>query len=228
MTGMGEDFLQAKLATAVAAVASKGADVAHWAKQIDPWLSLAKINAPTSLAAFIGCASVESWGLTRTRESMVYSTADRIRFVWPTRFLPAGQEGSGADARLRRAEDYVRSGEALANYVYAHVNGNGDEASGDGWRFRGAGLFQLTGRGNAEAFGKSCRLPAEEAIERAATDAGAVESAVWYFASRKCMTPALAGNFSRVAFLIAGSEFGRKEHVDACNKVLAAISGGRP
>ena len=95
------------------------------------------INTRARLAAFIAQASHESAGFTRLEENLFYTTPERIRAVFPTR-VPS----------LADAAKLARNPQALANRVYSERLGNGDEASGDGWRFRGRGLFQLTGRQN--------------------------------------------------------------------------------
>src|SRR5688572_16343152 len=103
-----------------------------------------EINTPNRMAAFLATALHESGGLTIVRENMNYTTAARIHAVWPSRFS------------LVRAKAFVRNPEALAEEVYGgrmknEVNGIGD---GDGFRYRGGGFFQTTGRFNFERMGK--------------------------------------------------------------------------
>lgn len=95
------------------------------------------IVTPLRLAAFVGQCAVESAGFTKTEESLYYTTAKRLCEVWPSRFHTEVE-----------AVPFVRNPEKLANRVYAGRNGNGDEASGDGWRYIGRGLIHLTGRAN--------------------------------------------------------------------------------
>lgn len=75
-------------------------------------------------------------------ESLTYTSAARIRAVWPSRFPTEAS-----------ARPYVRNPQGLANFVYANRLGNGNAASGDGWKFRGDGLVQLTGKTNFDKFG---------------------------------------------------------------------------
>lgn len=98
------------------------------------------ITTPHRLAAFLAQAAHESIGFTRLVENLNYTTAQRIRDVFPKYFPTAVH-----------AEPYVRQPAKLANKVYANRNGNGSIESGDGWRYRGRGLFQLTGRGNYQS-----------------------------------------------------------------------------
>lgn len=94
------------------------------------------IDTPQRAAAFLGQAAIETGFFRYISENVNYS-ADLLMKVFPTQFPD-----------LETARRYARRPEAIANRVYANRLGNGDEASGDGWRFRGRGMFQLTGRTN--------------------------------------------------------------------------------
>lgn len=96
-----------------------------------------RIDTPRRRAAFIAQLAHESTGFTRLEENLFYTTPERIRAVFPST-VPT----------LAQARTLVRAPQALANHVYARKNGNGDAASGDGWRYRGRGLIGLTGLGN--------------------------------------------------------------------------------
>lgn len=113
---------------------------AAWAPPLSAAMAAYAIAGPRRQAAFIAQLAHESAGFTRLEENLNYS-ASRLMQVWPTRFPTAD-----------KALLYAHNPEKLANHVYANRMGNGDEASGDGWRFRGRGPIQLTGRTNyAEA-----------------------------------------------------------------------------
>jgi putative chitinase len=99
--------------------------------------ALFDITTPARRAAFIAQAAHESAHFTALEESLMYRSPERIQRIFPTRV-----------STLEQAQRLVRNARALANRVYANRLGNGDESSGDGWNFRGRGLFQLTGRGN--------------------------------------------------------------------------------
>lgn len=98
---------------------------------------------------FLGQVLHESAMLTRTEENLNYTTAERICAVWPSRFRT-----------LDDAEPFVRNPAGLANRVYAGRMGNTDP--GDGWRYRGRGLLQVTGRDNYRATGKVVGMPLEK------------------------------------------------------------------
>lgn len=120
-------------------------------------------------AAFLGQLWHESVGLTRFEESMLY-TAPRLMAVWPKRF-----------PNDSIAEQYAKNPEKLANNVYANRMGNGDEASGDGWRYHGRGPIQLTGRDNYYVCSVDTRLPLLEQPELLLTPNPGVTSACWYW-----------------------------------------------
>ena len=92
-------------------------------------------------ASFLSQIGVESAQLTHTSENLNYS-AERLMVVWPSRFKS-----------LSQTTGYARNAIALANKVYANRMGNGDEASGDGWKYHGRGLIMLTGKANYQACG---------------------------------------------------------------------------
>ncbi len=110
---------------------------------VKEWLdSLEAFNTRERLGSMIGQCASESGGFQFTQERLWYS-ARRLTQVWPHRY-----------PTLEVAEPYSKNPEKLANHTYANRNGNGDEASGDGWRFRGRGWIQLTGRRNYKLRGR--------------------------------------------------------------------------
>lgn len=128
-----------------AAVGCSRALATTWAKPIADACRLAEINTSPRLAAFLAEIGHESGGLAHTVENLNYS-ADRIRQV-------AAQSKPGTRWRSLgpRADKLARNPQALANAAYGGRMGNGDEASGDGWRYIGRGLIQNTGKANYEA-----------------------------------------------------------------------------
>lgn len=106
-----------------------------WATAITAACAKWGIDSPARVAMFLAQIGHESGQLSALVENLNYS-ANGLLATWPTRFTPD------------LAAAYARQPERIANYVYAGRAGNGDEASGDGWRFRGRGLIQLTGRAN--------------------------------------------------------------------------------
>lgn len=118
-----------------------------------------EINAPKRQSAFLAQIAHESDDLLRWSENLSYS-AQGLRETWPSRFQSPD-----------KARALARKPEAIANYVYANRLGNGDEASGDGWRYRGRGVIQLTGRENYRKFGGLLGVDLEAEPDLAATPA---------------------------------------------------------
>jgi predicted chitinase len=127
-------------------------------------------------AAAMGQFLVEAGpALNEITEDLDY-TPERACQVWPALFpTPAA------------AEPYCRDQRQFADFVYANVNGNGDAASGDGYRFRGRGLIQLTGRDEYAAFARAIGRTAEQAADFCDTTEGAAFSGCWYLASNGCL-----------------------------------------
>lgn len=141
-----------------------------WAEHIALAMDAYGIRTPMQQAAFIAQTGHESMWFQRVKENLNYSTPERIRAVWPFRFR------SIEDARA-----YVRRPEKLANYVYALRNGNGDEHSGDGWRFFGRGLLQITGKANYLEAQKGMELPLLAHPEMLEELEYAAASAAWWW-----------------------------------------------
>ena len=152
-----------------------------WAAIIAPAMARYGINTPRRAAAFLATAVHETGGLRRMEEALSYS-AGRMVVVWPSRFTAA------------TAGAYAHSPERLANKVYASRMGNGDEASGDGWKFRGAGLIQITGRANYAALAKAFGRGVDDAAAWVRTREGAAVSAAWWWSANGCNELADAGD----------------------------------
>lgn len=120
-------------------------------------------------ARFLANVGHETGGLSVFEENLNYS-AERLRVVWPKRF-----------PTLASTAGYARNPVALANKVYAYRMGNGDEKSGDGWRYRGAGMLQLTGRNNHADCGKYFSIPLDQVGDWLRTPTGGARSAAWYY-----------------------------------------------
>jgi predicted chitinase len=102
------------------------------------------------------------------------------------------------------ARPYLNNPEKLGNKVYANRLGNGNEASGDGFRFRGRGLIQLTGRSEYSEFGATVDMTAEQAAAYCETPTGAAVSGCWYLSSRGCLPYADSWNIDKITLLVNG------------------------
>jgi len=129
-----------------------------------------KINTPLRMAHFLAQCGHESHGFEKVREELSYGKAG-LRNTWPKRF-PTDEIAAA----------YARNPEKIANRAYSNKNGNGDEASGDGWKYRGRGYIQLTGKNNYKEFSKfvpeDCVANPELVAEKYP-----LLSAAWFFAT---------------------------------------------
>jgi putative chitinase len=124
-------------------------------------------------AAFIAQLAHESGGFNIVIENLNYS-AEGLTRVFP-RYFPT----------LELAKEYARNPEKIANRVYANRMKNGDEASGDGWKFRGRGLVQLTGRDNYTKVAQSLEMDVDATVEYLETPSGAAVGAGWFWDTNK-------------------------------------------
>ncbi|HMG35355.1 MAG TPA: glycoside hydrolase family 19 protein [Blastocatellia bacterium] len=143
-----------------------------WVDSLNQAMEKFEINTSARAAAFLAQLAHESGQLNRLVENLNYS-AERLMQVWPKRF-----------PSMDVAKRYERNPEKLANFVYASRLGNGDETSGDGWKYRGRGLIQVTGRSNYEAGAKALELPIDENPDLLTTSDPAAESAAHFWQSR--------------------------------------------
>lgn len=134
------------------------------------------IVSPTDKVAFLAQIAHESGEFTIKQERMNYTTPQRIVDVWPSRF-----NLSGTDGKLN-AHDYTGNAEKLANEVYANRMGNVDAASGDGYKYRGGGFLQLTGKGDYIKYAAYICKTIEETADMIHTDDHwAMDSAAWEY-----------------------------------------------
>jgi putative chitinase len=112
---------------------------------------------------------------------------------------------------LATAKPYARNPEKIANKVYANRMGNGDEASGDGFKFRGRGILQLTGKNNYFWFAASLEITPEEAAEYLQTFEGAAQSACWYWSENKLNRFVDANDFKALTKAINGGYIGLED-----------------
>jgi putative chitinase len=121
------------------------------------------------------------------------------------------------------AKQYERKAEMIANRVYANRMKNGDEASGDGYRFCGRGLIQLTGRDNYTKFANDLDMSLEDTIAYLETPNGAVASAGWFWDNNKLNQYCDSGDFVTLTKRINGGTIGiedRKHHFDIAMEYL--------
>ncbi|GGD00164.1 glycoside hydrolase family 19 protein [Undibacterium terreum] len=144
------------------------------------------IKSSARQAAFLAQIAHESGELARVEENLNYRAAGLCK-TWPKRF-----------PTLADAVPYEHQPEKIANKVYADRNGNGNEASGDGWRYRGAGLIQLTFKNNQAACAAYFGKPVDQIGDWLRTPEGACRSAGWFWKINNINTWADKGDFDGV------------------------------
>ncbi|MBL0142674.1 MAG: glycoside hydrolase family 19 protein [Betaproteobacteria bacterium] len=171
-------------------------------------------DSEARIAAFLAQGAHESAELTQLEENLNYSASGLVR-TWPRRFS------------LELALACERQPERIANVVYANRLGNGDEASGDGWRFRGRGIFQLTGRENyADASLAICGDASVlvESPQLVAEPEYACETAGWYWQARGLNELADAGEFTAITRRINGGTLGIEERTAYWKRAIGALA----
>ena len=175
--------------------------VDQWFEAISEILPEYEITTPQRVAAFLAQCAHESGGFVFLKENLNYKAAS-LRRVFP-KYFP--------DDAI--AAQYAGKGEMIANRVYANRMGNGDEASGDGWRYCGRGLIQLTGKNNYTFFAGSLDIPVEEASEYLQTFEGAVQSACFFWEQNKLNQWADAGDILTLTKRINGGTIGLEDRI---------------
>ena len=143
--------------------------VTHWHSALSKLLPDYGIDTPERMAAFLAQCAHESGGFTAIKENLNYRAAS-LRKTFGKYFLTD-----------EIAAQYANKPEKIANRVYANRMGNGPEESGDGYRYCGRGLIQLTGKDNYFWFAASLQITPEEASEYMETFEGAAQSACWFW-----------------------------------------------
>ena len=182
--------------------------VDQWFEALSEILPEYEITTPQRVAAFLAQSAHESGGFVFLKENLNYKAAS-LRRVFP-KYFP--------DDAI--AAQYAGKGEMIANRVYANRMGNGDEASGDGFRYCGRGLIQLTGKNNYTFFAGSLDIPVEEASEYLQTFEGAVQSACFFWEQNKLNQWADAGDILTLTKRINGGTIGLEDRVKHYNHAL--------
>ena len=141
----------------------------QWHKALSQLLPDYEINTPQRIAAFIAQCAHESGGFLFLTENLNYK-AESLLKVFPKYFKD-----------MATAKAYEKNPQKIANKIYADRMGNGNEASGEGFKYRGRGLIQLTGKTNYTWFAASLQISPEEAAEYTQTFEGACQSACWFW-----------------------------------------------
>ncbi len=192
-----------------------GASAALYLEPLNSAMEQFDIDNPDRQAAFLATIAVESRELTRVSENLNFTHAQRIADLWPARFVSATV-----------AEPYVGMPEMLANVVYANRMGNGPVESGDGWRFRGAGLIQISGRSNHQACANHFQMPLDQVSGWMQTQVGAARSACWFWWRNACSVLADQGQFTTITRKINGGQIGMTERLEYLARARMVLGAG--
>jgi putative chitinase len=180
---------------------------------VDPINNVIKefeINTPDRISMFLAQIGHESGGLTKLHENLNYKPA-RLLQIFPKYFRDVDPE------------DY-NTPEKIANRVYSDRMGNGDEDSGDGYRFRGRGAVQLTGRSNYTACGKDLGVDLESNPDYLETPEGAIRSAAWFWDQHDLNDYADKKDVTTVTKKINGGTIGLQERKELFEEALTIFA----
>jgi len=169
-----------------------------------------EINTPERQAAFIGQCAHESANFKTLQENLNYS-AKGLNATWPSRF-PSEAE----------AQPYHRQPEKIANKVYSGRMGNLDE--GDGWKYRGRGLIQLTGKDNYRLASDALGVDFVKDPDLVLTKEYAALTAAWYWSKRGLNKEADAKDFTGMTKKINGGVIGLADRVAHINTALGVLT----
>jgi len=186
---------------------------AKWLEPLTDTFNRFQINTPERQAAFIGQCQHESGNFKTLRENLNYG-AKGLCATWPKRF-PTEES----------AAPYHRNPEKIANKVYADRMGNGDEASGDGWKYSGRGLIQLTGKSNYTLAGDSLSAPLLHSPDLVLEPQYAALTAGWFWNTNNLNKQADVADYTGMTKKINGGTIGlvdRIKHITAALTILSA------
>ena len=183
----------------------------HWYEALEQALPDYDINTPERVAAFMAQTAHESGEYRAIKENLNYRAVS-LRKVFP-KYFPTDE----------LAAAYAQQPEKIANRVYANRMGNGPEESGDGYRYCGRGLIQLTGKSNYQTFADSIEITPEEVSEFLATFEGAVQSACWFWEANDLNKWADKGDIVMLTKKINGGTIGLEDRIEHYNHILHVL-----
>ena len=171
-----------------------------------------EINTKERIACFLAQTIHESTQYTTLKENLNYSAAG-LCATWKKRF-----------PSVDSARPYHRNPIKIANKVYCDRMGNGSESSGDGYKFRGRGCIQLTGKDNYTLFAKSIGKTVDETVAYCETLQGALESGCFFWKTNNLNKLADSGNFIGLTKVINGGTTGLEDRKDIYNIAIQVLT----
>lgn len=204
-------------------------DVAErWLPHVQAAMERFEINTKNQVAAWLAQTAHESAGYTALVENLNYS-ADTMAVVWPTRFAEMGPDKKpkknekGKNVPNKFALALHRKPEMIANAVYSNRMGNGNIESGEGWKFRGRGLKQLTGKFNHQKCSEGLGVDLVANPDMLLEPKYAAASAAWFWSVNKCGPLADSGDFVGLTKKINGGTIGLEDRTKRYKAVLAVM-----
>lgn len=211
MSGFTFDFSQSKLSQLLPG----NKYIPNWHGALSLLLPDYEINTPMRAAAFIAQCAHESGGFRALKENLNYK-AETLLKIFP-KYFPTIDIA-------RQYASLPNKQEAIANKVYGGRMGNGPEETGDGFKFCGRGLIQLTGRNNYQAFADSIETPIEQIPEFLMTFEGAVQSACWFWETNNLNKEADAGDIKTMTRKINGGYIGLEDRIKHYEHALHVLT----
>lgn len=201
----------------------------RWLPHVQNALARFGIESERQVSAWLAQTAHESGGYTLLSENLNYS-ADGMAAIWPNRFAVLGPDKKavktkeGKNQPNKFALALHRKPEMIANVVYSSRMGNGPIESGDGWRYRGRGLKQLTGKDNYTRCGQGLELDLVDKPDLLLEPQGAALSAAWFWSVNKCGALADADDFVGLTKKINGGTIGLADRERRYKAVLASLA----
>ena len=208
-------------------VAAKVKDPGKWLEAVVEACTRFQINTPKRIAAFLAQTAHESGGYTMLEENLNYS-ADTMAVVWPNRFAEMGPDKkpikeNGKNKPNKFALALHRKPEMIANVVYSNRMANGTIESGDGWKYRGRGLKQLTGKDNYTRCGQALGVDLVAQPELLLTPQYAALSAGWFWDSNRLGDFADRDDFVGMTRRINGGTIGLADRESRYKAILSIL-----
>lgn len=210
-------------------VAAKIKNPDKWLQPIIETCVEFEINTPQRIAGFLAQTSHESGGYSMLTENLNYR-ASTLAACWPNRFAEMGadkkpkKDAKGALIPTKVAHSIANKPELIANLVYSSRMGNGAPQTGEGWKFRGRGLKQLTGKDNYARCGRDLGVDLVSHPDLLLEPVYAARSAGWFWKVNKLSEYADNGDIKGMTKKINGGFIGLKERQDLYNKIMAAMN----
>lgn len=185
----------------------------EWVDALNSTFERFNISTIQRQAAFIGQCGHECGNFRVLEENLNYR-AETLMKLWPKRF-----------PTLEVANEYARNPKKIANKVYASRMGNRDEASGDGYRFRGRGCIQLTGHANYFHAGKALGVDFVKEPDLVATPQYAALTAGWFWDTHKCNQLADMSDWVALTKKINGGTIGLQDRINHINHAVDVLNG---